>query len=125
MILISKRERDVLEKAGLLQYKRKLKNGGFQDANFVVTNKQHKGRTKQTYITELPEILAFLGKYDAMNLQEITSDQLSVLKQDLVTEANIQNWGEYKPNATVFIDNKGVIRMKKVTPYMKKLGYWK
>lgn len=126
MILISKQEREALDKAGILQYHRKLKNGGFNDANFVVVNRQHNGRTKHTYVTELPEVLAFLGKYDSMNLQKITNEQLEVLKKDkLVTDKTIQKWGEYNPDATVYIDEDGCPRIKKVTSYMKKLGYWK
>jgi len=126
MIAITKIERRNLEKVGLLQYRRKLKGGGFQDSNFAVVNKFHKKRNKHYYIVETPEVLAFLGRFDKLNYQKITQAQLEILKKDChVTDDLIQVYGEYKPNATVFVDQFNVIYCKKITGYMLTMGIWK
>ena len=124
MILISRREKDDLDRVGLLKYKKDGLNP--QEPNFRVVNKLHSGRSKHYYVVEEPEILAFLQMYDTLNLQKIRKDQLEILKtKGLVAESNIQNPDEYKPKATVYISSDGQIRCKKISSYMFALNIWK
>jgi len=126
MILVTKSERKALDDAGVLTYRRRLKNGGWEDANFTVVNRQHNSRDKSTYVVETPEILAFLGRYDDMNLQVIRPEQLQILREKgLIHDKDVQHVGEYNPDATVFIDREGKIRCKKVTSYMFELKIWR
>lgn len=126
MILVTQSERKALELAGVLKPKKKLRGGGYQDSNFTVVNRSHKGKDKQTYVAETPDIMAFLGKFEELNLQKIRPEQLESLKISCgVNEAKIQNWGEYNPSATVFFDQKGQIYCKKIAQYMFVLGIWK
>lgn len=125
MIKISRSEKDALEAVGLLKFKRKT-NYSYEDANFAIVNKTHKGKNKHYYVVELPEILLFLGRFESLNLQKIREDQLQILIQNnLITENNIQHAGEYKPEATVFIDSVGQIRCKKITEYMIAMNIWR
>ena len=74
MILITKNERKALDEVGLLKYKRTGFNP--QDQNFQVVNREHVGRDKSIYVTEEPEIMAFLGHYENLNLQKISESQV-------------------------------------------------
>ena len=126
MIRITKQQRIAMEKVGLLAQKRYVKGEGWVDSNFVIVNRQSSGARKHTYVTETPEILMYLQKYDGFNLQLIRPNQLKTLKsKGLITDDLIQKPGEYKPGAIVFIDNSGQARMKKVTSLMIELGIWK
>ena len=78
MILITKNERKALDEVGLLKYKRTGYNP--QDQNFQVVNREHCGRDKSIYVTEEPEIMAFLGRYENLNLQKINESQVNQLK---------------------------------------------
>lgn len=126
MIKISKLEKEALDKAGLLQYRRRTRNGGQEDANFTVVNKFHPGRCKTYYVAELPEIMSFLGHFEDINLQPIRQNQLQILiDNNIVTDKNIQHVREFKPEATVFIKENGKIYCKKITEYMITMGIWK
>lgn len=124
MILISKREREALDKVGLLKYKRVGYNP--QDQNFQVVNREHCGRDKSIYVTEEPEIMAFLGHYENLNLQKVNESQMKQLKNGgFLDDNNTQAWGTYVPNAIAFEDRTGQWRIKKVTKLMVFLGIWK
>lgn len=124
MILITKNEREALDAVGLLKYKKTGFNP--QDQNFQIVNKEHCSRDKSIYVTEEPEIMAFLGKYKNLNLQKITSSQLNqLIGASILKESNMQKWGEYVPNAIAFEDNEGQWRIKKITKIMLFLGIWK
>lgn len=123
MIKISKRERDNLKKVGLLKDRRV----GYRhcDANYTVANREHCGRDKTIYVTEEPEIMLFLGRYENLNLQKIDKIQLkNLLDKKLVKEEEIQRWNTYIPNALVFEDFNGNYRIKKITKFMIELGFW-
>lgn len=129
MIAISNPQRKELEAVGLLRH-RETRSNPPQDPNFVVVNKEHRGKNKKTYVVEEFDVLVFLEKYDhpllMKSLQKIRRDQLQTLKdKGLVSEKNIQNSGEYNPGASVFISENGQIRCKKATNYMLALGIWK
>ena len=124
MVLISREERKELEKFGLLKYKRV----GFhpQDPNFVVVNKEHVGRDKTIYVAEEYDIMAFLQKYDGLNLQKIRKEQVQELKDmGLIKDENIQEPHTYKKGAFIYLDDFGQYRMKKITDLMIALGIWK
>lgn len=124
MILISKKERQSLDRVGLLKYKRIGHNS--QDQNFQVVNREHCGRDKSIYVTEEPEIMAFLGRYDNLNLQKINENQYNQLVTGgLISADNSQKWGTYVPNAIAYEDKDGQWRIKKVTKLMLFLGIWK
>jgi hypothetical protein len=124
MILINKNERQALDRVGLLKYKRVGHNA--QDQNFQVVNKEHCGRDKSVYVTEEPEIMAFLGHYDNLNLQKINETQYNQLKTGgFLSEENIQKWGTYVPNAIAYEDKNGEWRIKKVAKLMIFLNLWK
>jgi len=127
MIRITKRERDELKRVGLLKEKlQPSRKHPSQDANFVVVNLSHSGRSKHTYITETTDVLIFLGKWDAVNcLQKIRPEQLNELKQKgAITEEQIQKPHEYKPDAVAFIGNDGQARIYKTASLMKAIGIW-
>ena len=124
MVKITKKEREELEKYGLLKHKKV----GFhpQDPNFVVVNKEHMGRDKTVYVAEEPYIMAFLQKYDGLNLQKIRPDQLKILQEaGLIKDNDIQLPHTYNPRALVYLDDYGQYRMKKVTDLMLMLVIWK
>lgn len=125
MFAISRQERAQLEAVGLLKHRR---TGAFrQDANFTVTNREHCGRDKTTYVAEEPEICLFLGKYDllANPLQRLSPTQFKILtEKGYFNDKNIQHWGQYVPNAIAFEDSFGNWRCKKVTKIMIELGIW-
>lgn len=124
MICISKREREELERVGLLQHRRTGFNA--QDANFTVVNREHLSRSKKTYVVEDEKILLYLGRYDGLNLQNISERQVNqLLKSGEITEDKIQRWKEYKPAAVCFQDYEGHWRMRKVSKLMITLGIWK
>ena len=124
MILITKNERKALDEVGLLRYKRTGFNP--QDQNFQVVNREHVGRDKSIYVTEEPEIMAFLGKYDNLNLQKITESQINQLvSANMLNDNNMQKWGTYVPNAIAFEDREGQWRVKKITKILLYLGIWK
>lgn len=124
MILITKYEREALDKVGLLKYKRTGINA--QDQNFVVVNKEHASRDKGYYVVESPEIMLFLGHYENLNLQRIRNDQLKALQdKKMLHDENMQKWGTYVPNALAFEDAYGQWRIKKVTNMMTFLGIWR
>ena len=124
MILISRSDRERLDNVGLLKYKKIGPNP--QDPNFVVINKEHMSRNKRYYVVETPEIMAFLQKYDNLNLQKIKQNQLDgLLEKKMVSVDQIQHPGEYKPNAIVFVSDEGIIRIKKIARSRIELGYWK
>lgn len=124
MILITKNERKALDEVGLLRYKRIGFNP--QDQNFQVVNREHVGRDKSIYVTEEPEIMAFLGKYDNLNLQKVTESQINQLvSANMLNDNNMQKWGTYVPNAIAFEDREGQWRIKRITKIMLFLGIWK
>lgn len=124
MIAVSKEERKKLEEVGLLRSKRTGLNA--QEANYIIANKSHKSRTKKCYVTEEPDILLFLQKYEKLNLQKVRPDQIKKLKNmKLLTDNQIQYPWEYKPGALAFQDNSGQWRIKKVTSLMVALQIWK
>lgn len=123
MIKVSKYERKELERVGLLKDRRVGLNP--QDANYTVTNREHVGRDKTIYVAEEPEIMLFLGKYDELNLQRISTAQYKKLTdKKILTNENTQFWGEYKVNAICFQDSYGVYRCKKISKIMLELGIW-
>lgn len=124
MIKVNKAERNALESVGLLRSRKVGYNAC--DANYTVVNREHLGRSKKTYVTEEPEIMLFLGKYDGMNLQMINESQLKKLQEKgMLNEQNMQRWMQYVPNAIAFQDAFGQWRIKKVTKIMIELGLWK
>ena len=124
MILITKSERQALDNVGLLKYKRTGYNP--QDQNFQVVNREHCGRDKSIYVTEEPEIMAFLGRYENLNLQRVNDGQVKQLVSGgFLNDNNMQKWGTYVPNAIAFEDREGQWRIKKVTKLMLYLGIWK
>jgi hypothetical protein len=124
MILIDKFERQALDKVGLLKYRKTGRNP--QDQNFQVVNKEHCGRNKRTYVAEEPEVMAFLGHYESLNLQKINETQYKQLVTGgLLTPENSQKWRTYVPNAIAYEDKDGQWRIKKVTKLMLFLGIWK
>ena len=124
MILITKNERKALDEVGLLKYKKIGYNR--QDQNFQVVNREHVGRDKSIYVTEEPEIMAFLGRYENLNLQRINNGQVKqLISSGYLTENNMQKWGTYVPNAIAFEDRDGQWRCKKITKIMLYLGIWK
>ena len=124
MILITKNEKKALDEVGLLRYKRTGFNP--QDQNFQVVNREHVGRDKSIYVTEEPEIMAFLGRYENLNLQRINNGQVKqLISSGYLTENNMQKWGTYVPNAIAFEDRDGQWRCKKITKIMLYLGIWK
>lgn len=127
MIRITKQEKEALEEAGLIRYRRQYGNRIVQDSNIVVTNREHVGKNVKTYyIVEEPEIMKFLGYYDNLNLQKINDEQFNLLmEKGLVDENKIQHWGEYKPRAVCYQDQYGEYRIVKVTQLMLALGLWK
>lgn len=124
MILITKSERQALDNVGLLKYKRTGYNP--QDQNFQVVNREHCGRDKSVYVTEEPEIMAFLGHYENLNLQRVNDGQVKqLISGGFLNDNNMQKWGTYVPNAIAFEDREGQWRIKKVTKLMLFLGIWK
>ena len=124
MILITKSERQALDNVGLLKYKKTGYNP--QDQNFQVVNREHCGRDKSIYVTEEPEIMAFLGRYENLNLQRVNDGQVKQLVSGgFLNDNNMQKWGTYVPNAIAFEDREGQWRIKKVTKLMLFLGIWK
>ena len=124
MILITKSERKALDSVGLLKYKKTGFNP--QDQNFQVVNREHCCRDKSIYVTEEPEIMAFLGRYENLNLQRVNDGQVKQLVSGgFLNDNNMQKWGTYVPNAIAFEDREGQWRIKKVTKLMLFLGIWK
>lgn len=124
MILITKSERQALDNVGLLKYKRTGYNP--QDQNFQVVNREHCGRDKSIYVTEEPEIMTFLGRYENLNLQRVNDGQVKqLISNGFLNDNNMQKWGTYVPNAIAFEDREGQWRIKKVTKLMLHLGIWK
>ena len=124
MILITKNEGKALDEVGLLKYKKTGYNP--QDQNFQVVNREHCGRDKSIYVTEEPEIMAFLGHYENLNLQKINESQVNQLRTGgFLNENNSQKWGTYVPNAIAFEDREGQWRVKKITKLLLFLGIWK
>lgn len=123
MIKVSKWERDELERVGLLKHRKVGYNA--HDANFTVVNREHLSRSKKTYVTEEPEIMLFLGKYQGQNLQRLNYKQFKqLLSKKLITKDKLQNWGTYVPGAIAFEDSFGVWRVKKLPKIMFELGIW-
>ena len=124
MIKISRSQRDALESVDLLEYRRIGNN--HQDQNFSVVNKEHVSRDKTYYVVEEPEIMLFLGFYENQNLQIISKRQYDQgITSKLFNESQVQKWGEYNPNAIVFIDYAGRYRVKRIAKIMIGLGIWK
>ena len=70
--------------------------------------------------------MAFLGKYDNLNLQRINESQLNqLISANMLNDNNMQKWGTYVPNAIAFEDKEGQWRLKKITKLMLFLGIWK
>lgn len=127
MIRITKQERDLLDKVGLIRYRRQFGNKILQDSNLVITNREHIGKNSKTYyIVEEPAIMKFLGYYDGLNLQRINQNQYNLLVQKgLLSEDKIQHWGEYNPKAICYENQYGERRIMKVTQLMLALNLWK
>ena len=123
MIKVNKAEREALESVGLLRSRRTGYNAC--DANYTVVNREHLGRSKKTYVTEEPEIMLFLGRYEGLNLQRINQHQYKELwDKGFLNRSNIQTWGRYTPNAIAFQDAFGQWRIKKISKLMFELGIW-
>ena len=61
LIRITKSEKEALENAGLIRY-RKVKEGiEIQSPNIYVANREHLSRSKTYYVVEEPKIMKFLG----------------------------------------------------------------
>lgn len=61
MIRISKSQKEALENAGLIRY-RKVKDGiEIESPNIYVANREHLSRSKTYYVVEEPKIMKFLG----------------------------------------------------------------
>ena len=61
MIKISKSQKEALENAGLIRY-RKVKDGiETESPNIYVANREHLSRSKAYYVVEEPKIMKFLG----------------------------------------------------------------
>lgn len=61
MIKITKSQKEALEKAGLIRY-RKVKEGiEIESPNIYVANREHMSRSKTYYIVEETKIMKFLG----------------------------------------------------------------
>ena len=61
MIKISKSQKEALENAGLIRY-RKVKDGiETESPNIYVANREHLSRSKTYYVVEEPRIMKFLG----------------------------------------------------------------
>ena len=61
MIRITKSQKEALEKAGLIRY-RKVKDGiEIQSPNIYVANREHTSRSKTYYVVEEAKIMKFLG----------------------------------------------------------------
>ena len=61
MIKITKSQREALENAGLIRY-RKTKGGvEIQSPNIYVANREHMSRSKTYYVVEEAKIMKFLG----------------------------------------------------------------
>lgn len=70
--------------------------------------------------------MLFLGFYENQNLQIISKRQYDQgITDKLFTQAEVQKWGEYNPNAVVFIDYAGRYRVKRIAKIMIGLGIWK
>lgn len=61
LLQITREQKDNLEKAGLLKYKKTKRGRTISDANFYVASKTHKGNKKTYYVVEEYKILKFLG----------------------------------------------------------------
>lgn len=121
MIPVSKQERKDLERVGLLRYRKTGHNP--QDQNFTVTNRNGRSAAKTIYVTESYGILAFLGRWEALNLMLIWPNQLQRLKdQGVIKENQVQEWGTYNPRALAFIDRDGQCRVKKTYEIRQALG---
>ena len=61
MIKITKPQKEALEKAGLIRY-RKVRNGvEIESPNIYVANREHLSRSKTYYVVEEAKIMKFLG----------------------------------------------------------------
>lgn len=61
MIKITKSQKEALENAGLIRY-RKVKDGvEIQSPNLYVANREHMSRSKTYYVVEEAKIMKFLG----------------------------------------------------------------
>lgn len=61
MIKITKSQKEALENAGLIRY-RKVKDGiEIQSPNIYVANREHMSRAKTYYVVEETKIMKFLG----------------------------------------------------------------
>ena len=61
MIKITKSQKQALENAGLIRY-RKVKGGvEVESPNIYVANREHLSRSKTYYVVEEPRIMRFLG----------------------------------------------------------------
>ena len=70
--------------------------------------------------------MAFLGRYENLNLQRINDGQLNqLISANMLNDNNMQKWGTYVPNAIAFEDRTGQWRIKKITKMMLYLGIWK
>lgn len=70
--------------------------------------------------------MLFLGFYENQNLQIISKRQYDQgITSKLFNESQVQKWGEYNPNAIVFVDYAGRYRVKRIAKIMIGLGIWK
>ena len=126
MFPISKYERNKLDSVGLIQYRRVGRNP--QDANITIANREHVSRDKTDYVvdTERHEIKKFLGYFEDCNMQKISNAQLKRLVDGAkATDVNIQQDGEYKEKAFIYVRPDGTILMDKISEYMIFLNIWK
>lgn len=61
MIKISKSQKEALEKAGLIRYRKTKEGIEIQSPNIYVANREHLSRSKSYYVVEEPKIMKFLG----------------------------------------------------------------
>lgn len=125
MLLITRDEKNMLDKFGLLKHKRTGLN--YQDANFQVANREHPSRAKTYYVVESLDILTTLGKFEKCeNLVKITKEQLNQLESaKLINKDEIQHDGEYVYKAAAFISKDGEVYIHKVAKFLLFLGIWK
>ena len=87
MIKITKSQKEALENAGLIRY-RKVKNGvEVESPNIYVANREHLSRAKSYYVVEETKILKFLG---------LLTDKTKKNKNHNVKNKNSRNFNNYK-----------------------------
>lgn len=61
LIKITKSQKEALEKAGLIRYRKVVNGIETQSPNIYVASREHLSRSKTYYVVEEPKIMKFLG----------------------------------------------------------------